>query len=236
MEHGCAHSELTSSTTVCQVKGLDGIIEGGGTIIGGTSGVGQGTRVNGGNWAILIVDIGSKLSILGPFAMSMGLLTTMAAVTTLSLGRSISAATAVGPALLLLLGKLGVHLLVLHSTKFVGLRGLAASTVGHALLLERESRRLDDTIGFQSLDFTGQGLTQNLCYDLHSRRELAENDHGLHIRRKLEASVFEVGEVAEHFRNGGSRMGASRDGRRQELTKFSIGRAVEYKLLLWFIY
>ena len=45
---------------VCQVEGLDGVIEGRGTVIGGASGVGQGMGVNGGNWAILILDIGHK--------------------------------------------------------------------------------------------------------------------------------------------------------------------------------
>ena len=66
----------------------------------------------------------------------MGLLTTLVAVTTLSLGRSISAATAIGPTLLLLLGELGVRLLVLHSAKLVGLRGLATATMRCALLLK----------------------------------------------------------------------------------------------------
>ena len=51
---------------VCQVKGLDGVIKGRRTITGGTSGVGQGVRVNGGDWAILIVDVGGELGILGP--------------------------------------------------------------------------------------------------------------------------------------------------------------------------
>ena len=58
------------------------------------------------------------------------------AVTTLSVGRSSSAATAIGPALLLLLGELGVRLLVLHSAKLVGLRGLATATTRCALLLK----------------------------------------------------------------------------------------------------
>ena len=51
---------------VHQVEGLDRIVEGGRTITGGTSGVGQDVRVNGGDWAILIVDVGGELGILGP--------------------------------------------------------------------------------------------------------------------------------------------------------------------------
>ena len=77
-------------------------------------------------------------------------------VTTLSLGRSISAATAVGPALLLLLlGELGVCLLALYSARLVGLRGLATATMRGALLLEQEGSHLYDSIRFQGLDFAG---------------------------------------------------------------------------------
>ena len=145
----------------------------------------------------------------------------------LSLGRSISAATAVGPALLLLLplgllllllGELWVCLLALHSAKLVGLWGLSTGAVRGALLLKRESCRLDNPIRLESLDFARQGLTQNLSYYLHSWRELAENDHCLHIRRELKTSILEVGEVAQHFRYRGSRMRAGRDGRRKEST------------------
>ena len=119
-----------------QVKGLDGIIKSGGAVIGDTGGVGQGTWVDSGNWAILIVDIDGKLSVLGPFTSSMGLLATMpAALTFMTLGRSVSACTAIGPTLLLL-GKLQVHLLALHSAKLIGLRGLAATAMRGTLLLK----------------------------------------------------------------------------------------------------
>ena len=58
-------------------------------------------------------------------------------VAALSLSGSISAATTVGPALLLLwlgsllllLGELGVCLLVLYSAELVGLRGLSTAAV-----------------------------------------------------------------------------------------------------------
>ena len=55
------------------------------------------------------MDEGGELSVLGALATSTCLPATTMVVATLSLGRSISAATAVGPALLLLLGELGVH-------------------------------------------------------------------------------------------------------------------------------
>ena len=158
--------------TVCQVKGLNSVIECRGAVVGGTGGVGQGMQVNGGNWAILVVNVGGKLSILGLFATSTGLLATTSAVTLMSLGRSISACTTVGPALLLLLGELWVCLLVLHSAKLVGLRGLATATTRGTLLFEREGCCLDNTIWLQVLDFSGSGLTQNLSYNLHGRREL----------------------------------------------------------------
>ena len=90
---------------VHQVEGLDGIIKGGGTIVGCTGGVGQGMWVNGRDWAILIVDVSGKFGILGMLMVSACLLATTMVVATLSLGRSISAATAIGSTLLLLLGQ-----------------------------------------------------------------------------------------------------------------------------------
>ena len=140
--------------TVCQVKGLDAIIEGGRAIVGGTNGVGQNVWVDGRYWAILVLDIGGEFGILGPFAMSAGPLATMLAVAALSLGRSVSAATAIGPALLLL-GELGVCLLALHSAELIGLRGLAAAAMRGALLLEGEGRHLHNSIGLRGLDLTG---------------------------------------------------------------------------------
>ena len=114
---------------VCQVKGLDAIIEGRGTIVGHASGVGQSVGVDSQDWAILIVDVGHEFGILGVLMTSACLSATVMVVATLSLGGSVSTATAIGPALLLLLGELGVCLLVLYSAKLVGLRGLATTTM-----------------------------------------------------------------------------------------------------------
>ena len=211
---------------VCQVEGLDGIIKCGGAIVGSTGSVGQGVRVDSGLRSI-IVDVGGEGSLLSVFTASVSLLATTVCAASLSLGRSVSACTTIEPALLLLLlllGKLGVSQLALHSAKLVGLWALTTAA-SSAFLLERESGGLDDTFWLQILDLVGGCLAEDLCYDLHSRRELAEDNHCLHRGRKVEASVFEIGEVAEHLRNHGSRMGASRDGHREELAKLSIGGA-----------
>ena len=109
------------------------------------------------------MDVGGEFSILGALKMSTHLFAAMAVAASLSLGRSISTATAIGPALLLLLplglllllGKLWVCLLVLHSVKLVGLWGLTASAMRGALLLKREGCCLNDSIGLQGLDLTG---------------------------------------------------------------------------------
>jgi len=71
--------------------------------------VGQGTRVD--SWLrSIIVDVSGESGLLGSFTSSMSFLAASASVASLSLGRSISTCTAVGPALLLLLlGKFGVH-------------------------------------------------------------------------------------------------------------------------------
>jgi len=122
---------------VCQVEGLDGIFECGGAKVGSTGGVSQGARVDGGLRSI-VVDISSEGSLLSIFAMSVSFLATTASVASLSLGRSVSARTAIGPTLLLLLlllGKFGVSQLVLHSTKLVGLWALTAAT-GSTFLLK----------------------------------------------------------------------------------------------------
>ena len=156
-----------------QVEGLDGIIEGGRTIVGHASGVGQSVWVNSRDQAILIMNVGGEFGILGMLTASVHLLATTAVAASLSLGRSISTATAVGSTLLLLLGKLRVCLLVLHSTKLVGLWGLATSATRGTLLLEQEHCHLYDSIGLQVPNLTRSSLTQDLSYDLHSRRELA---------------------------------------------------------------
>ena len=106
---------------VRQVKGLDCIVEGGGTVIGCAGGVGQGAGIDSWDQAVLVADIGHEFGILGALMTSVHLSATTTVVATLSLGGSVSTTTTVGPALLLL-GKLGVHLLALYSAELVGLR------------------------------------------------------------------------------------------------------------------
>ena len=171
------------------------------------------------------MDVGGELSVLGMLVMSARLPAAMTVVAALSLGRSISASTAIGPTLLLLLGEPGVCLLVLYSAELVGLRGLATAATRCALLLEREGLHLYDTIRLQSLDLAGRGLAEDLSYNLHSRRELAEDYHCLHVGRELEASILEICEVAQHLHDQRSGMGAGRDHCREEAAEFGVGRA-----------
>jgi len=212
---------------VCQIEGLNSVIECGGAIVGSTRSVSQGVRVDSGLWSI-VVDVGGECSLLGSFASSTSLLAAMTSAASLSLGRSVSARTTIGPALLLLLlllGELGVSWLALYSAKLVGLKALTTSVRGRAFLLERECGGLDNPIRLQVLDFIWGCLAENLSYDLHSRRELAEDDHCLHWGRELKASIFEIGEVAKQLHNGRSGMGASRNVGGEEPTKLSIGQA-----------
>ena len=80
--------------TVRQVEGLNSIIEWGGAKVGSTGGVGQGARVDGGLRSI-VVDVGGEGGLLGIFAASASLLAATVCVASLSLGRSVSACTAV---------------------------------------------------------------------------------------------------------------------------------------------
>ena len=52
---------------VCQVKGLNSIIECGGAEVGSTGGVGQGARVDG-RLRSIVVDVGGESGLLGIFA------------------------------------------------------------------------------------------------------------------------------------------------------------------------
>jgi len=151
--------------------------------------VGQGARVDG--WLrSIIVDVGGESGLLASFVLSMSLLATLASAASLSLGRSVSACTAIGPALLLLLlGELWVSQLALHSAKLVGLWALTTTT-SSAFLLKGEHCGFHNTFRLQVLDLIRLRLTENLSYDLHSRRELAKNDHCLHGGRKVKASVL----------------------------------------------
>ena len=206
---------------VCQIEGLDSVIECGGAVVGSTGSVGQGVRVNG-RLRSIIVDISSEGGLLSIFTVSASLLAAMACAASLSLGRSVSARTAVGPTLLLLLGELGVSRLALHSAKLIGLRALTAAT-GGAFLLKGERCGLYDTFRLQVLDFVQRRLAENLSYDLHSGRELAKNDHGLHRGREIETSILEIHEMAQHLGDRWSGMGASGNGSQKELAQLSIG-------------
>ena len=181
--------------TVRQIKGLNHVMESGGAVVGGTRHVSQGTRVD--SWLrSIIVDVGGESSLLGSFATSVSLFATLASAASLSLGRSISAHTTVRPALLLLLlGEFWVSRLALHSAKLIGLRALTTAA-SSAFLLKREHGSLHDTFRLEVLNLIWGHLAEYLRYDLHSRRELAKNDHGLHGGRKVEASILKVGEVA----------------------------------------
>jgi len=193
-----------------------------GAEVGSTRGVGQGVRVDS-RLRSIVVDIGGESSLLSVLTASTSLLATMACAASLSLGRSISARTTVGPTLLLLLllGKLWVSRLALHSTKLIGLRALTTAT-SCPFLLKREHGGLHNTFRLQVFNLVGGCLAEYLHYDLHSRRELAEDNHSLHGGREIEASVFEIGEVAQHLGDRRSGMGASRNGSRKELAKLSI--------------
>ena len=157
------------------------------------------------------VGIGSEGGILGCFMTCMSLFATMVSAATLSLGRSVSTCTTIGPTLLLLLGKFGVSQLVLHSAKLIGLRALTTAASG-TFLLKGECGCLYNPFQLQVLDFIGGPLAENLSYDLHHRRELAEDNHGLHRDREVKASIFEIHKVAQHLCDCRSGMGASRDG------------------------
>ena len=99
----------------------------------------------------IIVDVGGKSGLLGSFVTSVSLLAALVSVASLSLGGSISACTTIGPALLLLLGKLMVSRLALYSAKLVGLWALTAAASG-TFLLKREHGHLDDSLRLQVLD------------------------------------------------------------------------------------
>ena len=207
---------------MCQVKGLNSIVKCRGAKVGSTGGVSLGARVNGGLWSI-VVDVCGEGCLLGILTASTSLLATMSSAASLSLGRSISAHTTIGPALLLLLGELGVSWLVLHSAKLIFLGALTASTRRGAFLLKREYSSLDDPVRLQVFDLIRRHLAEYLSYNLHSGRELAKDNHCLHRGRELKVSVFQVGEVAKQLRNHGSGMGASGNVGGEKLTKLSIG-------------
>ena len=135
------------------------------------------------------MDVSGEGSLLRVFATSASLLAAMASAASLSLGRSVSARTAIGPTLLLLLGELWVSWLALHSTKLVGLGALTTTMGRGTFLLKRERGSLYNPIGLQVLDLVWRRLAENLSYDLHSGRELAKDDHCLHGGREFKTSI-----------------------------------------------
>ena len=137
-----------------QIEGLNSIIECRRTVVSTTGGVSEGMKVNG--WLrSIIVDIGGKGCIVGRLTMSVSLLVTMMVAVALSMGRSVTAHTAIGPILLLLLrlgsllllSELGVCRLALNSTQIISLGIVTPSAMqGHTFLLVEECSRLDDII------------------------------------------------------------------------------------------
>ena len=115
---------------VCQIKGLNSIIKCGGGIVGTTGSVGKSAGVD--SWLrSIIVDIGGEGSVVGSLVTSASPFAATMVVVALSMGRSVSARTAVGSTLLLrprsllllllLLGELGVCRLALDSAQLVSL-------------------------------------------------------------------------------------------------------------------
>ena len=143
-------------------------------IVGRTGSVGEGMRVNTRLRAVS-VDEGCKLCSICCFASSVSLLSTMSMFVTV-VGGSISALTTMA---LLLLGKLWVSLLVLHSAKLVGLVTVACGRALRALF-KGQSGRCNDLVGFEGLDIHRLGLVNELSYYLHRRRELCDQNHCLH--------------------------------------------------------
>ena len=141
--------------TVCQVEGLNSIIKCGGAIIGGTGGVGQSAGIDHWDRPIIIVDVHGKFGILGMLTMSACLPATTSVVTALSLGRSVSAATAIRPALLLL-GEFGVCLLALYSAKLVGLGALPLLLRETPFCLNERVAALTIPLGFRVLISLGK--------------------------------------------------------------------------------
>ena len=64
-----------------------------------------------------------------------------------------------------------------------------------------------------------------MSYNLHSGRELAEDDHSLDGSGEVETSIFEVSEVELDLGNCESGMLASQDVGAKELRELSIGVA-----------
>ena len=79
--------------------------------------------------------------------------------------------------------------------------------------------------GFKFLISSDGVLTKNLSYNLHSGRELAEDNHSLDGSGKVETGVFEISEVGLNLCDRGSGMLSGGNSRVKELRKLSISIA-----------
>ena len=167
--------------------------------MGRTGSMSEGTRVDTGLRAVS-VDEGCKLCSIGCFASSASLLPTISMFVTV-VGGSVSALTTTAllllrpGGLLLLLGKLRIGLLALHSAKLVGLVAIACSQALRALF-KGQGGRCNDLIGLQPFDVRWLGLVNELSYDLHRGRELRDQNHCLDGERDLEPGFLEVSKVS----------------------------------------
>ena len=201
-------------------------------VVGTTGGVGESAGVDS-RLRSIVVDIGGEGCIVGGLATSASPFAATTVAVALSMSRSVAARTAMRSTLLLLrlrslllLSELGVRRLALDGAQLVSL-GIVTpcSARGRTFLLIEERGRLGDAIQLQVLDLVRWRLTQNLSYDLHSGRELAEDDHRLDGSGKVETGVFQIREVGLNFRNRGSGMLSGGNVGAKELRKLSISVA-----------
>ena len=221
---------------VCQIEGLNSIIECGGAVVGTTGGVGESAGVD--SWLrSIVVDIGGKGCIVGGLATSASPFAATTVAVALSMSGSVAARTAVRSTLLLLrlgslllLSELGVRRLALDSAQLVSL-GITTpcSARGRTFLLIRERGGLGDAVRLKVLNLVRWRLTQNLSYNLHSGRELAEDDHGLDGSGKVETGVLEISEVGLNLSDRGSGMLSGGDIGAKELRELSISIADRWR-------
>ena len=127
---------------------------------------------------------------------------------------------------LLLLSELGVRRLALDSAQLVSL-GIVTpcSARGRTFLLIGERGGFGDAIRLKVFDFVRRRLTENLTYDLHSGRELAEDNHCLDGSGKVETGVFQICEVGLNLGDRGSGMLSGGNVGAKELRELSISIA-----------
>src|SRR5438128_6064851 len=116
------------------------------------------------------MNVSGEGGVMGCFTTSTSPFATTAATVAMSLGRSVTARTAIGPTLLLLrlrslllLGELGVRRLALDSAQLVslGVTTLVATGRRSSLLIRERSQPSDD-VGLQVLDLIRGRLAENL--------------------------------------------------------------------------